>query len=47
MSETSPELTEDSREALGAVSKVWWLSLVSGILWFFIAIVILHWTVHR
>ena len=42
MSETSPELTEESREALGAVSKLWWLSLVTGILWFFIAIVILQ-----
>ena len=38
MSTTDPEL----REAAGALSRLWWLSLVTGILWFFIAIVILQ-----
>lgn len=41
MAETDP-MTEDTREAVAAVSKLWWLSLVTGILWFFIAIVILQ-----
>ncbi len=40
MSET--EIPEDVREYAGAVSRLWWLSLVTGILWFFIAIVILQ-----
>ncbi len=31
-----------AREAVAAASKLWWLSLVTGILWFFIAIVILQ-----
>ncbi|MEI2785326.1 MAG: DUF308 domain-containing protein [Candidatus Nanopelagicales bacterium] len=33
---------EETREELAAVSKLWWLSLVAGVLWFFIAIVILQ-----
>ena len=40
MSET--EIPEDVREYAGAVSRLWWLRLVTGILWFFIAIVILQ-----
>lgn len=39
MAQTDPN---ETREALTAVSKLWWLSLVTGILWFFIAIVILQ-----
>lgn len=31
-----------TREAVVAASKLWWLSLVTGILWFFISIVILQ-----
>ncbi len=41
MAQTDP-ISEDAREAVAAVSKLWWLSLVTGILWFFIAIVILQ-----
>jgi uncharacterized membrane protein HdeD (DUF308 family) len=33
---------EEAREDLAAVSKLWWLSLIAGILWFVIAIVILQ-----
>ena len=33
---------EETREEMAAVSKLWWLSLVAGVLWFFIAIVILQ-----
>jgi hypothetical protein len=33
MSET--EIPEDVREYAGAMSRLWWLSLVTGILWFF------------
>jgi uncharacterized membrane protein HdeD (DUF308 family) len=40
MSET--QMPDDVREAAGALSRMWWLSLVTGILWFFIAIVILQ-----
>ena len=40
MSET--QIPDDVREAAGAMSRMWWLSLVTGILWFFIAIVILQ-----
>jgi len=36
------EVPEDVREAAGVMSRMWWLSLVTGILWFFIAIVILQ-----
>lgn len=36
------EVPEDVREAAGAMSRMWWLSLVTGILWFVIAIVILQ-----
>ena len=36
------EIPEDIREYAGAMSRMWWLSLVTGILWFFIAIVILQ-----
>jgi len=41
MAQTDPT-SEEAREAVAAVSKLWWLSLVTGILWFFIAIVILQ-----
>jgi uncharacterized membrane protein HdeD (DUF308 family) len=41
MSETSQEYDE-AREVIGAASKLWWLTLVAGILWFFIALVILQ-----
>jgi len=41
MAQTDP-ISEEAREAVAAVSKLWWLSLVTGILWFFIAIVILQ-----
>jgi uncharacterized membrane protein HdeD (DUF308 family) len=41
MASIDPTDTE-TREAVAAVSKLWWLSLVTGILWFFIAIVILQ-----
>jgi uncharacterized membrane protein HdeD (DUF308 family) len=34
--------TQEVREAVGAATKLWWLSLVTGVLWFFIAIVILQ-----
>jgi uncharacterized membrane protein HdeD (DUF308 family) len=33
---------EEAREDIAAVSKLWWLSLIAGILWFVIAIVILQ-----
>lgn len=33
---------EAAREDIAAVSKLWWLSLVTGVLWFFIAVVILQ-----
>jgi uncharacterized membrane protein HdeD (DUF308 family) len=36
------ELPDDVREAAGVMSRMWWLSLVTGILWFVIAIVILQ-----
>ena len=36
------EVPEDVREAAGVMSRMWWLSLVTGILWFVIAIVILQ-----
>ncbi len=36
------ELPEDVREAAGVMSRMWWLSLVTGIVWFVIAIVILQ-----
>ncbi len=39
MSETE---AQEAREVIGAASKLWWLTLVAGILWFFIAIVILQ-----
>lgn len=42
MSETDPQLREEVRAELGAMSKFWWLSLVTGVVWFFIAIVILQ-----
>lgn len=42
MSETNPDVQDDVREAVGSMSRLWWLSLVTGILWFFIAIVILQ-----
>lgn len=43
MSETDPtQLDEETREALGAMSKLWWLSLVAGIAWFIIGMVILQ-----
>ena len=38
MSDIDPEV----REAAGALSRMWWLSLVTGIAWFFIALVILQ-----
>jgi uncharacterized membrane protein HdeD (DUF308 family) len=41
MADTDP-LAQETREVLVAESKLWWLSLVTGILWFFIAIVILQ-----
>lgn len=41
MAQTDP-IEQDAREAVAAASKLWWLSLVTGILWFFIAIVILQ-----
>ena len=41
MSETDP-IQDEARAAVYATSKLWWLSLVTGILWFFIAIVILQ-----
>ncbi len=41
MSETEIE-AQEAREVIGAASKLWWLTLVAGILWFFIAIVILQ-----
>ena len=34
--------TAEAREVIGAAARLWWLSLVTGILWFFIAIVILQ-----
>jgi uncharacterized membrane protein HdeD (DUF308 family) len=40
MAQTDPTVQE--REAVAAVSKLWWLSLVTGVLWFFIAVVILQ-----
>ena len=33
---------EEAREEVVAASKLWWLPLIAGILWFFIAIVILQ-----
>lgn len=36
------EVPKDVREAAGVMSRMWWLSLVTGILWFVIAIVILQ-----
>ena len=36
------EVPEDVREAAGVMSRMWWLSLVTGIAWFFIALVILQ-----
>jgi len=39
---SATELPEDVREAAGVMSRMWWLSLVTGILWFVIAIVILQ-----
>lgn len=36
------DVPEDVREAAGVMSRMWWLSLVTGILWFVIAIVILQ-----
>ncbi|MEZ5185071.1 MAG: DUF308 domain-containing protein [Candidatus Nanopelagicales bacterium] len=39
---SEPVVDEEVREAVGAMSRLWWLSLVTGILWFFIAIVILQ-----
>ncbi len=42
MSEMDAETRAEARETLGAMSRLWWLSLVTGVLWFFIAIVILQ-----
>lgn len=45
MSETTPDATDDqerAREAVVNVSKVWWISLIAGICWFIIGIVILQ-----
>jgi hypothetical protein len=42
MSEMDAETQAEEREELGAMSRLWWLSLVTGVLWFFIAIVILQ-----
>lgn len=42
MSGTNPAVGDVEREAVGAISRLWWLSLVTGILWFVIAIVILQ-----
>lgn len=36
------QIPDDVREAAGAMSRMWWLSLVTGVLWFIIAIVILQ-----
>jgi hypothetical protein len=40
MTEIDSDLQD--RQAIAAASKMWWLSLFTGILWFFIAIVILQ-----
>lgn len=45
MSESSAEPTNDqeaAREAVVNVSKVWWLSLIAGIAWFILGIIILQ-----
>lgn len=43
MSDIDPDqISEQDREALGAMSKMWWLSLVAGVLWFIIGMVILQ-----
>ena len=39
---TETDLDPQDRQAIAAASKMWWLSLFTGILWFFIAIVILQ-----
>lgn len=44
MSQDNPveELDEAGKAAVGAMSKLWWLSLIAGIAWFIIGIVILQ-----
>ena len=45
MSEASAEPTSDqekAREAVVNISKVWWLSLIAGIAWFILGIIILQ-----
>lgn len=36
------ELTEQERQEIGAMGKMWWLWLVGGILWFIVALVVLQ-----